>query len=397
MALPSVSHSLRMDPAQMGKVAGIFFWGYLLLQVPGGQIANSWSAKRFISILMVAWGIASVGCGLVRNWQELLWMRLLLGITQGGVFSATLILISHWFPSRERARANAMWMVCGPLALIILSPFSGWILDNWDWRVMLIVEGALPFLWLPLWLSLIYDYPREAPWISPEERQYLDSTLERERAELEPVHPEPILRALLRPQVLLLILIYFLRMGAEVGFLFWLPSALEKAKKLSHLRIGGLAMIPFIVGIVAMLVISWHSDKTGERRRHISAAFGLGGIFLLTGAIASQQKPVLAFVCICLAGIGTYGPLGPYWAIPTETLPRNVAASVLGVVTAIGSLGGFFGPVAVGELNKYTGSFIYGYGLLGICLLVVSGLCLFINPPLATSNFKSQYARAVLK
>ncbi|MGB9067106.1 MAG: MFS transporter [Candidatus Acidiferrales bacterium] len=389
MALPSLSRDLHLDPAQAGGIAGIFFWGYLLLQIPGGQIANWWSAKRFIAILMVAWGIASVGCGLVRTGPELWWMRLLLGVTQGGVFSATLVLVSHWFPRRERARANAMWLVCGPLALIISSPLSGLILDRWDWRVMLIVEGTLPFLWLAIWLNLIYDHPREAKWISPEEREYLDSTLEREAAGLEPVKPAPILASLVRPQLILLILIYFLRMSAEFGFLFWLPSALEKAKTLSHVGIGGLATGPFLVGIIAMLLISWHSDRTGERRGHISAAFALGGIFLLMGVLTSQRWPALAFVFICLTGIGTYGALGPFWAIPSETLPRNVAASVMGVVTAIGSLGGFFGPLAVGYLNKHTGSFLYGYGLLGIGLLMISVLSLLISSPVSLPALRS--------
>jgi sugar phosphate permease len=381
MALPSLSRDLGMNSAQAGNVAGIFFWGYLLLQIPGGQIANAWSAKRFISVLLIAWGIASVGCGLVQTWRQLWLMRLLLGVTQGGVFTATLVLISNWFPSRERGRANAMWMVCGPLALIVSSPLSGWILDHWNWRVMLIAEGALPFLWLAAFLNLVYDHPHDAVWISKDEREYLETTLAQQRAQLEPVVREPVLRGLFRPQVLLLIFIYFLRMSSEVGFLFWLPSAVEKAKKMSHAGIGGLSTLPFVVGIISMLLISWHSDKTGERRHHVSAAFAVGGACLLAGVIASPYWPIPAFVLVCLAGIGTYGPLGPYWAIPTETLPRNVAASVMGVVTAIGSLGGFFGPLTVGYLAKRTGSFLYGYALLGVALLVVAGLCLLIRPP----------------
>jgi sugar phosphate permease len=380
MALPSLSHDLRIDPAQAGSIAGIFFWGYLLLQIPGGQIANWWSAKRFIAILLVAWGIASVGCGLVRTWHELWLMRLLLGVTQGGVFSATLVLVSHWFPQRERALANAMWLVCGPLALIVSSPLSGWILDHWDWRVMLIVEGALPFLWLAMWIKLICDYPQEAAWLPAGEREYLAAALEHERLALEPAKPIPIPAALIRPQVLILIFIYFLRMSAEFGFLFWLPSALEKARKMSHVGIGSLAALPFVVGIISMILISWHSDKTSERRHHIAAAFALGGVFLLTGVLTSERWPVFAFVFICLTGIGTYGALGPFWAIPSETLPRNVAASVMGVVTAIGSLGGFFGPLVVGYLNKHTGGFLYGYGLLGIGLLMISALSLLISP-----------------
>jgi sugar phosphate permease len=379
MALPSMSRDLRMDSVQAGNVAGIFFWGYLLLQIPGAQIANRWSAKRFISILLVAWGIAAVGCGLVQTWHELWAMRLLLGITQGGVFSATLVLVSHWFPRGERARANALWMICGPIALIISSPLSGWILDSWNWRVMLISEGALPFVWLGIFYLLIYDHPRDARWISAEERAHLEETLKLQSAELEHVNPEPTVKAIFRPQVLLLITIYFLRMSTEIGFLMWLPSVLGKAKRLSSVGVGGLATIPFIVAIVAMLANSWHSDRTGERRAHVAAPFALGGVFLLVGVLTSQNWPALAFVFVCLTTIGTYGPLGPFWAIPTETLPRNVAATTMGVITAIGSLGGFFGPVAIGYLNKYEGNFQHGFGLIGVTLLVVAALCLKIN------------------
>jgi sugar phosphate permease len=379
MALPSMSHDLRMDSAQAGNVAGIFFWGYLLLQIPGGHIANRWSAKRFISILLVAWGVAAVGCGLVRTWHELWVMRLLLGITQGGVFSATLVLISHWFPRGERARANALWMVCGPIALIISSPLSGWILDHWNWRVMLISEGALPFVWLAIFNMLIYDHPSDARWISAEERKYLEETLKLQNAELEQAIPEPTIKAIFRPQVLLLIAIYFFRMSSEVGFLMWLPSVLQKTKSLSSAGVGALATFPFIVAIVAMLANSWHSDRTGERRAHVAVPFALGGIFLLAGVLTSQNWPVLAFVFVCLTTIGTYGPLGPFWAIPTETLPRNVAATTMGVITAVGSLGGFFGPVVIGYLNKYEGNFQHGFGLIGIVLLIISALCLRID------------------
>jgi sugar phosphate permease len=306
-------------------------------------------------------------------------MRLLLGITQGGVFSATLVLISHWFPRGERARANALWMLCGPIALIISSPLSGWILDHWNWRVMLISEGALPFVWLAIFNMLIYDHPSDARWISAEERTYLEETLRLQNAELEHAHPEPTVKAIFRPQVLLLITIYFLRMSSEVGFLMWLPSVLQKSKSLSGAGVGGLATFPFIVAIVAMLANSWHSDRTGERRAHVAVPFALGGIFLLAGVLTSQNWPVLAFVFVCLTTIGTYGPLGPFWAIPTETLPRNVAATTMGVITAVGSLGGFFGPVAVGYLNKYEGNFQHGFGLIGVVLLIVAALCLRIN------------------
>src|SRR5712672_1519936 len=179
LALPHISRDLHLDPQQAGTVAGIFFWGYLALQIPGGHLAKNWSAKKFISVLLVVWAVFAVGCGLARTYRELLLLRLLLGVAESGVFPATLILLSHWFSRAERARANAFWLLCLPGAVIVASPFSGWMLDHWNWRVMLVAEGSLPFLWLAIWLALIQDHPEDARWLPDGERDSLVATLRR--------------------------------------------------------------------------------------------------------------------------------------------------------------------------------------------------------------------------
>ena len=368
-----------MDAPLAGNVAGIFFWGYLLLQIPGGHLANSWSAKRLISILLVAWGLFAVGCGLVRTWQELWVMRFLLGVAEGSVWPVTLVLLSHWFPRKERARANALWMVCLPLAVVVSSPLSGWILDHWNWRIMLIGEGALPFLWLIVWQAVIYDRPRDARWISVPEREYLESTIEYEAGARELHYPGSVSRALIGPEVLLLTLICFLRNIADFGFLIWLPAALENAKKLSNTVVGRLVTIPFIVGIAAMILNSWHSDKSGERPRHMSLTFAIGGAFLLAGVFMSRRWPNAAFVCVCLTAVGTNGCLGPFWAIPTEMLPRRVAGPAIGLINSVGNLGAFFGSLAIGYLNKEKGGFLYGFGFVAVSMLVASVVCLLLN------------------
>lgn len=380
MALPALSRELRIDPAQAGNVVGIFFWGYLLLQIPAGYVANSWSAKRSISVLLVAWGACAIGCGLIRTWQQLWVMRLLLGLAEGGVWPVILIFLSHWFPRQERARANALWMLCLPLAVILSSPFSGWILDHWNWRVMMVAEGALPLLWLIVWQAVIYDRPREAKWISKAELEYLEGALEREAAHDAPLRSRLFLGELVAPQVLLLTLICFLRNVADFGFLVWLPSAIENARKLTNTAAGGLVTLPFFVAIGSLILNGWHSDKSGERRRHIIVMFAIGGASLLTGVLLSQRSPILAFLCVCLTPVGTNGILGPFWAIPTESLARKVAGPAMGFINSLGNLGGFFGALAVGYLNKHLGGFRYGFGLIGLDLLMAALLSLLLNP-----------------
>ncbi len=387
VALSSISRDLHMDPAQAGDAAGIFFWGYLVLQIPGGYLARRWSAKWFIAILLVAWGACSVGTGLVRTGQQFWTMRLLLGVTEGGVWPAVLVLLANWFPRAERARANGFWMLCLPVAVVAASPLSGWILGHWNWRALLISEGSFPFVWLIIWLARINDHPRQARWISAAERDHLERTLEREAAEIEkaeaplsdPTTAEPpIWGALLGPQVLLMCGVYFLLNTGNYGYLFWLPTAMEKAKQLSHLSVGWLFAVPYFITGVGMVLVSKHSDRFRERRLHVAVPLATGGLALLAGVAVSQDSATLSFVLIAIVGAGSYGCLGPFWAIPTETLPRRVAGPAMGMVNALGNLGGYFGPRLVGSISKHTGHLTLAFSLLGVALMAGGGLGLLL-------------------
>ncbi len=378
MALPSMSRALNMNPTEAGGAAGVFFWGYMLLQIPGGHLAQRWSAKRFVTILLIVWGICSVACGLVRTWQQFLVMRFLLGVAEGGVWPAVLILLSHWFPRRERARANAYWMLCLPVAVIISSPLSGWILAHWNWRVLLMSEGALPFLWLVIWWLFINDHPREARWISEEERGYLEGVLEKESSELEPAEPVPFLQALAKPAVFLMVGIYLMMTLGNYGITFWLPTVLAKAGQFNIQTVSLLYLVPYAVAAVGMVLISRHSDKKHERRGHVAFGLGWSGMCMLACILFMGRAPVWAFASISLVGVGSYGMLGPFWAIPTETMPRSISGSAMGLINALGNLGGYFGPQAVGYVFNRTGDFRYAFGLICLAYFMASILTLLL-------------------
>ncbi len=352
--------------------------GYLVLQIPGGHLAQRWSAKRFVAILLVAWGLCSVCCGLVHTWPQFLAMRFLLGVAEGGVWPAVLVLLSHWFPRGERARANAYWMLCLPIAVIVSSPLSGWILGRWNWRVLLIAEGALPFLWLVIWWVFIDDYPRQAKWISAGERDHLEATLLEEFREIDSASPAPFLRALLNPMVLIMVGIYLMVNIGNYGYLFWLPSALENARKMSSLLVGVLAAIPYVMTVLGMVLLSRHSDRRHERRRHVAFGLAFAGACMMVCTVLTGHAPAWSFVAISLVGAGSYGILGPFWAIPTENLPRSVSGPAMGLVNALGNLGGLIGPVAVGFVYHHMGDFRYAFGLLGLAYLAGAGLTVLL-------------------
>src|SRR5256885_16358175 len=65
--LATAMADLGMDDKIKGNAIGIFFWGYLMLQIPGGYLASHWSVRKLVSIFLVAWGLCAVGCGLVHT------------------------------------------------------------------------------------------------------------------------------------------------------------------------------------------------------------------------------------------------------------------------------------------------------------------------------------------
>ena len=385
-ALPTMSRDLHMTSTQAGSVAGVFFWGYVALQIPGGHLAQRWSAKRFVSIMLIVWGLCSVACGLVQTWQQFRVMRILLGVAEGGVWPAVVVLLSHWFPKGERARANAYWMLCLPVAVVISSPLSGWILSRWNWRVLLVSEGALPFLWLAIWWAFIEDSPRKAKWVSPEERDYLEAALHQESGEFDSSKPIPLWQAFLNPIVPVMVICNFLQNVGNYGYLFWLPSVLEKVGKMGHLKVGFLLGFPYVVTAIGMVLLSRHSDKHHERRGHVVFGMAWGGVCMLACILLTPHVPSLGFVAISLVGAGTYGILGPFWAIPTETMPRSVSGSSMGLVNALGNLGGFFGPLIVGLVYDRTQDFRDAFGVLCVAMLVSAAVAVLLPKRAVTSE-----------
>jgi sugar phosphate permease len=268
-----------------------------------------------------------------------------------------------------------------PLSLVVSSPLSGWLLDAWNWRVMLIVEGAFPLIWVVIWITVIHDYPRQAPWISQAQLHELESAFESDAESRRPRESEVYWKAIFGPQVLLLALVKLLMLSGQLGYLFWLPSALEHAKVTSHLVIGTLYALPFLIGAASMVLVSLHSDRVRERKRHVAIPMFIGGLALFGGVFTQGRWPLIAFAFVCLAAIGAFAPLGPFWSLPTEWFSRKMAGSVAGMVNAVGNLGGFFGPLLVGYLNHRTGSFAYGFAMLGACMCIGGGLACLVRPP----------------
>jgi MFS family permease len=365
-----------MDDRMKGQAAGIFFLGYALLQASGGYLANRWSAKKLVSLCLIFWGVCAIGCGLAKTFTQFEAARFLLGMAESSVYPAVLVLLAHWFPRAERARANATWNLCQPLAVVASAPVTGWLLGAYGWQTMLILEGFLPFVWLPMWWFFISDHPRDAKWISTAEREYLETTLQREEAKLEPPDKSPLWRWFLRREILVMIVINFLHNSQAYGCMTFFTDGL-KAKHFSAVQYGILFAIPYAVTAVIMILNSWHSDKTRERRGHVALVYTLSGASLIA-SVLTRDHFWLSYALMCLAIPGPFAALAPFWAIPTETMPGNVFGPVIGLVNALGNVGGFVGPYIVGWLAGQYQSTAVPFNVLGIGMLVAAALAFLL-------------------
>jgi sugar phosphate permease len=377
--LSTAMADLGMDDKMRGNAIGIFFWGYLLLQVPGGYFANRWSARKVVSLCLIAWGAAAVGCGCATSATGFACMRFLLGLAESCVYPATLVLLAHWFPRTERARANGYWNLCQPLAVAAAAPITGILLKTGGWRTALIGEGALPFLWVFIWWFFIRDHPRDAKWISGEERDYLETTLASEAARLEPAAPAPLWRALMRPAVWVMVPICFLMNFCSYGCGTFLSEALKSPdRNFTQLQTSLLFAVPYLVTAVIMVLVSRHSDRTQERRMHVAAVYALSGACLIASVLAARHSFWLSFFFLCFAIQGPFAGLAPFFAIFPETMPASVVGAVMGLVNALGNFGGWAGPASFGWLKQTTHGTAVPFTVMGAAILVSAALCFLL-------------------
>jgi sugar phosphate permease len=371
-AFAGIGHEFHVDKAAQGTAGGIFFVGYILLQIPGGWLAEHWSARKFVALMIVFWGLMALACGLAHSFTELVIARFFLGVAEGGIWPAILVLLSHWFPVQERARAYAFWMANLAISSIITQPLSGWIISVSDWRTLFFVEGALPFIIaLPLWLLFVKDRPREATWVTPEERDYIERSIAQDRAH-EPT-PGPFGDIFRNGTIWKFVGVYFLIQVGFYGLNMWLPTLLHTLTKQGFGIVGLIAMLPYLTAIVFLFGNGYLADKTRRYALHVSLATIMAGISLVLSVYVSSASVVLSIVFICLAMGGALAYDGPFWAAASRVLPVSLAGGAMGLINALGNLGGYFGPFLGGYLQDKTGSFT-ATAVLFAASLVLAGL-----------------------
>jgi ACS family tartrate transporter-like MFS transporter len=375
-----MTRELHFSNEVFGFGAGIFFFGYCLLEIPGAMLAQTWSARKWIATIMIGWGMLAAFTGLIHSAAEFNAIRFLLGLAEGGFFPAVVVYLTHWFRQEDRAKAIAMFMAAIPVSNSIGAPIAGMLLGiHWlglsGWRWLLILEGIPAIIGGIATLFYLTDWPKDARWLSPEEREWITGELDQEAADKKTARGHMrIFETLRQPLVLALALSYFLLNTSGYGLNIWLPKMVQKFPGLSTFQVSLVSSIPYLCAIPAMLLVGWHSDRTRERKWHaalsaITAGVGLGLSQWFAG------NPALVVASFALAGMGVMSYYPPYWALPTRLLSDRSAAASFGFVNLIANLGGFAGPYMVGFLTDRTGTYVAGVLLL-VSTAVLSGLVL---------------------
>ncbi|WP_434636578.1 MFS transporter [Klebsiella sp. I138] len=380
-ALPGgMEADLGITSQMAGVASGIFFIGYLFLQIPGGRIAVNGSGKRFIAWSLMAWAVVSIATGFVTHEYQLLVLRFILGVSEGGMLPVVLTMVSNWFPEKELGRANAFVMMFAPLGGMLTAPVSGAIIAALDWRWLFIIEGLLSVVVLAVWWFMISDRPEEARWLPEKERHYLVTTLAAERAAKlaeDTVSNAPVKDVFRNSGLMKLVILNFFYQTGDYGYTLWLPTILKGLTGGSMASVGFLAVLPFMATLAGIYVISLFSDRSGKRRLWVRFSLYSFAAALLASVVL-REHVVAAYIALVICGFFLKSATSPFWSMPGRIASAEVAGSARGVINGLGNLGGFCGPYLVGVM-------IYLYGQnVAVCALagslIIAGTMTFLLP-----------------
>jgi MFS transporter, ACS family, tartrate transporter len=386
---------LGFSSTVFGFGSGIFFLGYCLFEIPSNIILERVGARIWIARIMVTWGLISAGLMFVRTPPLFYLLRFLLGVAEAGFFPGVIYYLSLWYPTAQRARAIAAFMTAVPVTGLIGGPLSGALLGldgiyglkGWQWLFFL--EGLPAVILGSSVIFYLNDRPETTQWLAPPERDWLVETLAAER---NACVLRPDIRVALTDGTVWRLGITFLLVAAGFyGYSFWAPLVIKSLTRLSNFKVGLVLGAISAITILGMLLNSYHSDRTGERAKHIAVPLLVMGIGLIGCALL--HPPVLAIIALALVPLGHCASYGPFWSMPTQFLTGPAAAAGIALVTMIANVGGFAGPTLIGVLKSRTGTHTEAFLLLGGLAVIAALLALRIGPAETRSGEQTAVAR----
>ena len=385
-AATELKRDLALSGTEYGFGAGLFFLGYCVFEVPSNLILERVGARLWIALIMIVWGLVSMATMFISGVWSFYLARVVLGVAEAGFFPGMVLFLTYWIPAAERAKTNALFMMAAPVSVIIGAPVSEALLkldgtlglQGWQW--LFLIEGLPAVLLGVLALIVLTDRPEQATWLPEADREWLSRTMSEERALRQATGHVAIGRSLSSGRVWLLCAVYFMNTSVTYGIFLWLPQILVEASGASGFRLSLLTSIPFIAALIAMVLIGRHSDRTGERKFHVAGCAVTAAIGLLLAVTFKDNVPMLV-LSFAICQMGQRSVMSVFWAIPPMILGGAAAAAGIGLINAVGNLGGFFGPSMMGALRDWTGGYSGGLLVLAAALIIEALLVITLKLP----------------
>ncbi|MCW2256641.1 sugar phosphate permease [Providencia alcalifaciens] len=377
-AAAGINADLGITKGMSSLLGPLFFLGYFFFQIPGAIYAEKRSVRKLIFWCVLLWGGFATLTGMVSNIPMLVIIRFSLGVVEAAVMPAMLIYISNWFTQPERSRANTFLILGNPVTVLWMSVLSGYLIQAFGWREMFIIEGIPAVLWAFFWWKTARDKPSQVNWLSQKEKDDLTDILADEQKNIKPVRNYR--EAFKSKNVILLCAQYFCWSIGVYGFVLWLPSIIRGASNLGMVETGWLTAVPYLAATLAMILVSWASDRMNNRKLFVWPMLLIGAICFLGSYLLGSSNFWFSYTLLVIAGAAMYAPYGPFFAIIPEMLPKNVAGGAMALINSMGALGSFFGSWFVGYLNGATGSPSASYMFMGIALFISVLLTIIVKP-----------------
>jgi MFS family permease len=367
---------LGFNDAVYGLGAGLFYLGYLSLELPSNLWLQRVGVRLTLMRIMVLWGLCCALLALMTSRWHYYGLRMALGAAEAGFFPGVLFYLTRWAPAARRARITALFMSSLAVSGVLGGPISAQILGSMGgvaglaaWQWLFILEGVPAMLvGVAAWYYLP-ESPEQARWLNPADKAALRADLQRDRPPIAPALS--YWQALRLPQFHALALMAFALTGGAGAIFTWLPSIFRRAGVSNVWEIGLLSALPFLLAVAVQLAVAWHSDRHQERRWHaaLPALVAAAGWFALCFVDDDPRRSLLA---MCVIAAGTFGAMGPFWTLPPRLLPGAAVAALVALVTTAGGFGNFIGPIIVGEIATRSGSLAGGYVYFGVVLLAAA-------------------------
>jgi MFS transporter, ACS family, tartrate transporter len=376
-----MNRDLHFSATVYGFGAGLFFVSYAACEVPSNLLLVRFGARRWLSRIMLTWGVLAIGMMFVKTVPQFYVMRFLLGMTEAGFFPGIVFYLMQWFPPEKRARAISGFYVSLPLASVVMGSVAGALLNlqgrfglaGWQW--LFLVEGLPAVILSIVFLLYLPNTPADARWLNPEERSWLEGRIRVDAA--SGGHTHDVARALLDLRVLQLGLVFLCMLGVSYAYQFSAPAILQKLTGFSTTNVGFLIASIGLLSAIGMVLNALHSDRGRERYWHVIFPFLLMAAGYAIGGTSSL--PWLAVPALAATVVGYTALLGPLLAIPPTFLKGKSMAAGIAAMNTVGMLGGFIGPYWMGIARDLTGDYQHGLLTLTVPSLIAAGIVLLMQ------------------